>query len=103
MIRSQYVDLDAADEPPYPLKGMGDLIRPIADIEQKLRADGLFIAIAQTDATGDVDAVSIVQTPSEEMAKLATSVIFRTKFKPAQCSGHPCAMDFTIRISFDRQ
>lgn len=95
---SRYENFPESDEPPYPLKGLQVLYGPIYEAHQKLRRHGRLEVIAMIDETGLVETVSIFKSPNNHMSKVASAVLYNTKFKPAKCSGEPCKMEFPFFI-----
>lgn len=98
-IRNYYEKMKADDEPPYPLYGLNALYKPLTDAHNKLGVEGLLSLEVQVDSTGKATEVTILSSPSDEMARFASGVAMLTEFKPAVCSGQPCAMAFPVRLN----
>jgi hypothetical protein len=79
-----YENLPAGDEPPFPVEGLRALLDPILKAQQKLLVKGDLFLIATIDAK----------------TKVAASIFYLTKFKPAVCGGSGCQMEFPLRLSF---
>ncbi|GAA5443632.1 hypothetical protein Misp06_01810 [Microbulbifer sp. NBRC 101763] len=93
---SIYENLNEGDEPPFPVNGLQELYMPIYAGHKKLLKKGKLHIIALIDEEGKVESISVFDTPSELMTKLAIVVLRETEFKPAKCSGSPCKMDFPL-------
>jgi|SRR5690242_9309477 hypothetical protein len=100
-IKMDYVALAEGDEPPFPLQGLGALYRPVSKAQQKLLASGDFRADAEIDQEGNVVAVAVRQSPSEQVTKFMANILLLTKFKPAVCRGQPCQMGFPVNVTFE--
>jgi len=99
-LKTAYVALDDADEPPFPLQGLGALYRPVSKGQQKLLVSGDFRADAEVDKEGNVVAVAVRQSPNEQVTKFMANLLLLTKFKPAVCQGQPCQMGFPVKVTF---
>jgi hypothetical protein len=95
-----YENLPAGDEPPFPVEGLRALLDPILKAQQKLLVKGDLFLIATIDAKGEVVEVKAIGSPSARMTKVAASIFYLTKFKPAVCGGSGCQMEFPLRLSF---
>lgn len=102
-VRARYEQMGEGDEPPYPLRGFGALMRPLVQAQQKIGDDGLLVLFVDIDANGDATKVEVMQTPSSQIARIAAAIAMETKFKPALCRGQPCAMGFPWRIRLGRK
>ena len=96
IVRADYDGLPAADVPPYPARGVEQILRPLSKAQLSLLAVGELLAIAMVDADGTVSEVSIYKTPSDHMTKLIAAALYDTKFTPATCGGEACAMEFLL-------
>jgi len=100
-VMSAYEHMGAGDEPPFPLGGLKTLYEPITQERLRLRVEeGLFRGELKVDAEGNAVSMTVFETPSPGATKLVAGVALLTKFKPALCSGNPCAMSFPFRVSF---
>ena len=95
---SIYENFSEADEPTYPLKGLQELYSPIYAAHEKLGRRGKLQIIALIDEKGLVETMPVYDSPSKHMTKIASAVLFSTKFKHALCSGVPCKMEFPFFI-----
>jgi hypothetical protein len=99
IVRSRYESLSAEDEPPYPVDGMGALLRPLLESARRMRMDGWIDAIADVDADGTVRSVALYKSPDPVIiTPLVTRLLVAQKFKPGLCKGAPCAMPFALRL-----
>jgi len=98
--RSYYEQLADDEEPPYPNDGMEDIMRDLIKVQQHFVVSGDMFLIALVGAEGSVENISVFQTPDERMAKAAAFVLFKTEFKPADCAGRPCSMEFPLIVEF---
>lgn len=99
-IRSAYVEMVEADEPPFPLEGLAAIYDPIMQGQQRLLATGAFNADVEIDREGNAVAVAVYKSPSQKVTEFVSSILLLTKFKPAVCRGEPCAMGFPVRVDF---
>lgn len=99
--RSMYVDLPAGDEPPYPAEGMEKITRDMVTIQQALQAHGTMRAAVEVDEEGNGRSVKFFELPDPELAKPVAFVLINAKYKPARCSGQPCAMEFPFFLELE--
>jgi hypothetical protein len=99
-LRSCYVKLGEADEPPYPLEGLRAIYDPMVEAQRYLRVEGEFSANVEVNAEGIATTVAILRTPNKKVTDFVAGVALLTKYKPAVCDGAPCAMGFPIRMEF---
>ena len=97
-VRSQYEPMADGDEPPYPLRGTGAMVRPLAQAQQKIEEEGMLVLFIDVNAKGEATKVEVIKTPSERIARVAAEIAMATKFKPAVCHGQPCAMGYPWRV-----
>lgn len=102
-LRSEYEEMLASDEPPFPVHGMAPLIEEISIITGRLRMEGVVHIHVTVDSTGNATKVALVKHPNIETAKAVAYVLVKAKYKPAVCSGQPCTMDFPFRVELQRQ
>jgi hypothetical protein len=100
-VRSQYETMADGDEPPYPLRGTGTMVRPLAQAQQTIEDEGMLVLFIHVDAKGEATKVEVIKTPSERIARVAAAIAMATKFKPAVCHGQPCAMGYPWRVKLD--
>jgi hypothetical protein len=95
-----YEHVAEGDEPPFPLKGLREILDPIRKAQAKLLVSGELSLVADVDPTGKVTSVSVFKSPDPDITKFAGQVILLTKFKPAVCAGLPCQMAFPLNMVF---
>lgn len=98
VVHAAYEGIADGDEPPFPLGGQGAVLRGVLKIQQELMLKGELFLIAEVDAKGRVDQVSVVAAPDPQMAKGAAVVLMSTPFKPAVCAGKPCKMEYPLHL-----
>lgn len=99
-IKSQYEQMEADDEPPFPIDGLGPLYKVMAVAQQRLLVTGSLTLLVEVNSQGEANSVSVLQPGDPEMVKFVASVLMLQKYKPAVCQGNPCTMQFPFRISF---
>jgi len=95
-VKTQYESLPTNDEPPYPTGGLGELLESIRWQALRLGIEGNWLLEAMINSDGKVESVGAPKSTNQDFAKVAAGVIYHTAFKPAICSGIPCAMIFPI-------
>jgi hypothetical protein len=95
-----YEEVAVGDEPPFPLQGLKQLFEPLLKAQAKLLVEGTLLLVATVDETGVVKQVQAEGSPSPAMTKFGASLLMPTRFKPAVCSGSPCAMEFPLYLNF---
>lgn len=97
-VREQHSDLGPQDEPPYPARGMGQLHESLRFAAQQLRTPGRLRMSARVDGSGQVEAVTVHDSPSPALKQNAAAVVYRTTFKGGVCAGQPCTMELPIDV-----
>ena len=99
VVRAHYEALSPDDEPPYPVNGVGTLMRPLLQSARHIHMNGRVDAIADVGPDGTVRSVSLYQSPDPVViTPLVTQLLMLQKFKPGLCKGTPCAMPFALRV-----
>jgi hypothetical protein len=96
--RSFYPMLEEGDEPPYPVNGQEPVFRFLMKAAGKLRTRGFLALDVLIDAEGKAKSVTVIHSPSDDLAQLATQMVMEQKYKPAVCGGQPCAMVFPYSV-----
>jgi hypothetical protein len=99
-VNQDYEKIEPGDEPPFPLDGLRPVYDAVRKIQGKLQVRGELYLIVTVGADGKATEVKVIGSPSPEMVRGAASVMLLTKFKPAQCRGQPCRMDFPFHFDF---
>lgn len=97
LVRARYENLPAADEPPYPAEGLLPVFMRV-QTGAKLPAVGQLTLVADVDAAGRVQHVDTFGKVDAEFARFAARVLGATPFKPGQCAGKPCNMQFVLKM-----
>lgn len=98
MVRDEYPALDDGDEPPYPLKGPGELFDFLREIAGRYNIKEPNLAIyVLVGADGKVESVSTFGIDDTEARRLAGTAAGMLKYKPARCGGQPCKMMVPFR------
>lgn len=100
LVKGGYRLLFEGDEPPYPLRGIKDIMVTFHKAIDHWQASGLLLMDVLVDSKGEAESVTVHSAPHPDMKKLAAQIVMAEKYKPALCSGKPCAMAFRYRIVF---
>ena len=98
LFNAQFEGLASNDRPPFPTKGLSSIYQPILNHNKNLSNHGVLNMAIAVDENGNVDRVTVIDTPSEELQRKASKVLRNIKFEPASCAGDPCAMNFPVRL-----
>jgi hypothetical protein len=98
MVKANYGNLGASDEPPYPLNGLKSVSQRIANSDVSATVDGELVVQIDVNSSGDATAATVVQTPNVRVAQIAATALQREKYKPAICRGQACSMPFVYRV-----
>lgn len=97
LVRARYDNMPAADEPPYPAEGLLPVfMRVQTGVKQPVV--GQLTLVADVDSTGRVQHVDTFGRVDTEFARFAARVLGATPFKPGQCAGRPCNMQFVLKM-----
>jgi hypothetical protein len=103
IFRASYKDLPAADEPPFPLAGLGEFQNYVLKGAEKMGVHGDLSLTLKVDSSGTPISAQVFKTPNLEFGRFAASVAMLTHFKPGLCGGQPCEMDFPINLEVIRK
>jgi hypothetical protein len=99
---AMYESLAPGDEPPFPEKGMKPIISAINKGHSLLMARGELNMAVTVGPDGKATKVAdFGKTNNPEMVEFVAQVLLMTPFKPAVCSGKPCAMDFPFKLTLN--
>jgi hypothetical protein len=96
-LHDDYTSLPPGDEPPYPLDGLRPVYQSILSQQEGRRARSEIAVVVEVDSTGVPRSAKAFSSPDPELVRLVASVLMETRYKPARCSGKPCAMGFLFR------
>jgi len=102
VVKSQYEAMRPTDEPPYPIDGLTPLFKAVNQLQRKVLAEGELVIFIEVDATGNAVNASVIKAlPLDpDMTLAVAQILMLTKYKPAICSGRPCAMGYPFRVTF---
>ena len=101
--RSYFEGLKKDDIPPYPTNGLKDIYKPLIEGHKRVGGGGELLVFTEINEKGGVNKVIVFKTPSKDLAELATTVMFNTKFDPPTCGGEPCTMEFPFQYHVPRR
>ncbi len=99
-VRSSYGLLHPDDEPPYPMNGTRPLHEQMSMGHGQLRAEGFLLLNVLVGSDGAAKSVDVIAAPNPDIAKFASFVVLKEKYKPAKCSGQPCPMIYPFAVEF---
>ena len=99
LVRADYVQLAADDEPPYPAYGLTGPLREIGNLRRAWVDGGVIHVAIRVDAEGRPLGAAVLKAPDEKVAKAVTFTLMHTRYKPARCHGAPCEADYSFRYS----
>lgn len=100
LVKQPYKALEEGDEPPYPIKGLQPIYNWLKQAQDKVKVVGDLRLDVLVGKDGNPVSVTTIGAPSPEIAKFATLVVFKEKYKPAICHGAPCEMIFPFNMKF---
>jgi hypothetical protein len=98
MLKADYANMGASDEPPFPLNGLKAVSEAIAHAEITASVDGELVVQVDVNSSGDATSANVVRSPNARIARIAANTLQREKYKPALCRGQPCAMPFVYHV-----
>lgn len=102
VFRARYNGMGPEFEPPFPVDGQLNIFREAKKLQASARVKGKFSALLNVDEKGKAHSIKIVETPDEKINQPMAQILIRnTEYKPAKCSGKPCAMDFVFVMTLD--
>jgi hypothetical protein len=96
ILKSESGQMKENDEPPFPAKGLMPILRELRKVHERLGLEykGPVAVNVQVDSQGNPSNVSIVDSPATEISQVASVALLAQSYKPAQCNGAPCAMEY---------
>ncbi|GHA15756.1 hypothetical protein GCM10008090_26680 [Arenicella chitinivorans] len=98
--RSMYGVLKETEHPPYPVSGTEEIYRALIKANKLVAVPGKLFLVANVNAQGSVENVAVYNSPDKRITEIATNLMLVIKFKPAECNGAPCAMEFPFEMDF---
>lgn len=102
-VASDYENLPAGDEPPYPMYGVRHLISPVVRYADAGEPVGKLVATVVVDSQGKPGTITVYQSPDSVLARFVASQLATEEYKPAVCHGQPCEMTYVLRLDFPRR
>jgi hypothetical protein len=99
-VRGLYVNMAEDDEPPFPAKGFGSLMRSMATVQRQLQIEGMVDMGVIVGADGRATEIKVYKSPDPQLTRVIANVLVLEKYKPALCHGLPCSQEFPFRTSF---
>lgn len=99
-LRAMYQDMAQDDEPPFPARGYGSLMRSMAAVQRKLQMEGMVDMGVIVGPDGRASQVKVYSSPDPKLTTVVANVLMLEKYKPALCHGTPCAQEFPFRSNF---
>ncbi len=96
--RANYDDLPSDIEPPFPMRGLNSVLRPLISAQKQLQRSGELYLTAVVNGQGQVEAIEFYQAPTSDIAAAAAEALMGVEYKPARCSGKPCTMEFILNV-----
>jgi hypothetical protein len=102
-VASDYENLAAGDEPPYPLYGVRHLLAPVVRYVDADRPLGPLTASVVIDSQGKPGKITVYESSDQVLTRFVASQLAMEEYKPAMCQGQPCAMTYVLRLEFPQR
>ena len=102
-IRSLYPMLNDMDEPPYPLHGLRASFAALSDGIAGMDIAGTLRIMVSVDADGVARKADVYASPDPGVARLASFILMKDRYKPALCAGTPCPMRYPFEAWLGRR
>lgn len=100
-VRANYPALEAGDEPPFPARGEGPLLKAVSMINDKLGAESGYLGVnVLVGKDGQAIRVTTYGQPSPQLVKAISTLVMLERYKPALCRGEPCEMIYPVHFNF---
>lgn len=99
-VRSRYPALAPGDEPPFPAKGMKQILDQVRLGQTRVLEEGTMQLVVDVQADGSPAKVTMFGIEKAELITFVGNVFMHQQYKPAKCDGKPCAMQFTYALKF---
>ncbi|QJE00088.1 hypothetical protein HH212_08645 [Massilia forsythiae] len=103
VVRSHYPALEEGDEPPFPVRGEGELLKVLHAVGNRYNATGMLRLNVLVGADGKAKQVARVGDFDQDVVRYAASAAMVQEYKPALCHGAPCEMMYALRVNLVRQ
>lgn len=97
--RARFDSISASQVPPFPRNGLQDLYKPLIDANEKGESGVLQLNVV-VNAQGQVEATTVVNAPSKQLAEASVVALRGMEFDPGYCAGEPCEMTFPVQINY---
>jgi hypothetical protein len=101
IVRADYDNLPAGDEPPYPIGGQAAIRKQLSKAQDLMKSDGPVTLLVTVDSTGAPKSVAVYDSPDINATKVTTFAVMNAKYKPGKCGGVACRMDYRFDFCFD--
>lgn len=101
-VRANYEGMPPGDEPPFPAEGLLPVFMTVQTGTGKQPPLGRLTLVADVDSTGKVRHVDSFGKVDAEFARFASRVLAATPFKPGQCAGKPCNMQYVLKMDIGK-
>lgn len=100
LVRSNYGPMGRYDEPPFPLRGLKQLILSAEEGANRARAAGELDIRVVVGPDGKAHSARIYKAPDREMGRALAALMLSEAYKPGRCAGRPCAQEFRLHLRF---
>ena len=101
-LASDYDNLPAGDEPPFPLYGLRHMVKPLVRFGDTYNPVGPVVASVMVDSQGNAGEVIVYKSPDPQLTRVVAGMLALETYKPATCHGQPCKMAYVLRLDFPR-
>ncbi len=103
LLKARYAGMGAGDEPPWPVDGLGPVMLALRQGADVYRVRGQLDMTVEVGPDGAARSVAVYEDAGDaQFTKFAASLLMTTKYKPAVCSGQPCAMAWPLQVTMSR-
>jgi len=91
--------LAPADEPPYPVKGLQAMLKPVGEIQGNYDFRGNASVYVTIGIDGRPKSARTIGKVPEEMGRYLSAAAMSLAYKPALCEGTPCEMIYPYKFT----
>ena len=102
-LASDYDNLPAGDEPPFPLYGLRHMVKPLVRFADTYSPIGPLVASVEVDSQGHAGEVTVYKSPDPQLTRVVAGMLALESYKPALCHGQPCKMTYVLRLDFPQR